>query len=36
MPSISKAVVFAVNIAYDNLHGYDQTHRNGPNYDCSS
>lgn len=36
MPSISKAVVFAVNIANDNLHGYDQTHRNGPNYDCSS
>lgn len=31
-----KAVEFAVNIAKDNSHGYDQTNRWGPDYDCSS
>lgn len=36
MPNIMKAVQFMIDIANDNTHGYDQTHRNGPNYDCSS
>lgn len=27
---------WAVNIANDDSHGYDQTHRDGPDYDCSS
>lgn len=31
-----KAVEFAVNIAKDKSHGYDQTNRWGPDYDCSS
>ena len=34
--SIEKAVSFMEKIAKDNSHGYDQTHRNGPDYDCSS
>lgn len=34
--AIEKAVQWAVSIANDNSHGYDQTHRDGPNYDCSS
>ena len=33
---IEKAVNWAVGIANDNSHGYDQTHRDGPDYDCSS
>lgn len=36
MPNIEKAVSWMEEIANDNSHGYDQTHRNGPNYDCSS
>ena len=36
MGKIDKAVKTAINIANDNSHGYDQTHRNGPDYDCSS
>ena len=31
-----KAVQWAVNIANDNSHGYDQGNRWGPDYDCSS
>ena len=34
--SIEKAVRWAIGIANDNSHGYDQAHRTGPNYDCSS
>jgi len=34
--SIEKAVSFMEKIAKDERHGYDQVHRNGPNYDCSS
>ena len=34
--AIDKAVEWAVNIANDDTHGYDQTHRDGPDYDCSS
>ena len=30
------AVQFMVTTAKDNSHGYDQTNRNGPDYDCSS
>ena len=33
---IEKAVQWAINIANDDSHGYDQTHRDGPDYDCSS
>lgn len=36
MGDIKKAVEFMVNTAKDDTHGYDQTHRNGPDYDCSS
>lgn len=36
MPNIQKAVDFVVHIANDNTHGYDQTNRNSPDYDCSS
>lgn len=36
MANIMKAVQFMVDTANDNTHGYDQTHRNGPDYDCSS
>lgn len=36
MSVIEKAVSFAVNIAIDNTHGYSQTTRWGPSYDCSS
>ena len=36
MANIYKAVDFMVRIANDNAHGYDQTNRNGPDYDCSS
>ena len=31
-----KAVEFAVSVANDNSHGYDQANRWGPDYDCSS
>lgn len=34
--SIENAVSFMEKIAKDDKHGYDQVHRNGPNYDCSS
>lgn len=34
--SIEEAVKWMENIARDDSHGYDQAHRNGPNYDCSS
>ena len=36
MPNINKAVKFMIDAANDDKHGYDQTHRNGPDYDCSS
>ena len=36
MPSLDAAVAWAVAIAQDNSHGYDQQYRNGPDYDCSS
>ena len=36
MGDINKAVSFMINTAKDNIHGYDQQHRNGPDYDCSS
>lgn len=36
MGNISKAVQFMLDVANDNKHGYDQTHRNSPDYDCSS
>lgn len=31
-----RAAEIAVEIAQDETHGYDQTHRTGPDYDCSS
>lgn len=36
MSKIETAVNWALNIANDNSHGYDQIHRWGPDYDCSS
>ena len=36
MANIMKAVQFMIDTANDNTHGYDQTRRNGPDYDCSS
>lgn len=36
MTKIEKAVTWAINVAGDSTHGYDQTHRWGPDYDCSS
>lgn len=33
---IEKAINWAVGIANDNSHGYDQGSRDGPDYDCSS
>ena len=36
MPNIMKAVQFIIDTANNDTHGYDQTHRNGPDYDCSS
>lgn len=36
MANIYKAVDFMVRIANDDTHGYDQTNRNSPDYDCSS
>lgn len=34
--NVEAAVQWAINIANDASHGYDQTHRDGPDYDCSS
>ena len=34
--TIESAVNWAVGIARDDSHGYDQIHRQGPDYDCSS
>lgn len=36
MPNLQDAVKFMIDTANDNSHGYDQTHRNSPDYDCSS
>lgn len=36
MSIIEKAIAWALDIANDPAHGYDQTSRWGPNYDCSS
>lgn len=36
MSVIDRAVIWARQIAADDSHGYDQTHRQGPDYDCSS
>lgn len=36
MSKINNAVNWAVDIANNPAHGYDQTHRWGPDYDCSS
>lgn len=36
MPSIETAVQWAIAIANDDTHGYDQGNRYGPDYDCSS
>ena len=36
MSIITSAVAWALAIAEDNAHGYDQTNRWGPDYDCSS
>ena len=36
MPKIETAVAWAERIAADDRHGYSQSHRNGPDYDCSS
>lgn len=36
MSKIEDAVNWAIDIANDDTHGYDQTHRWGPDYDCSS
>lgn len=33
---VENAVKWAINIANDDTHGYDQAHRTGPDYDCSS
>ena len=34
--TINKAIAWALAIANDSAHGYDQANRWGPNYDCSS
>lgn len=36
MGKIENATQWMINLANDNSHGYDQTNRWGPNYDCSS
>lgn len=36
MGNINIAVDWAIKIANDESHGYDQINRNGPDYDCSS
>ena len=33
---VEQAVKWAISIAADDTHGYDQANRNGPDYDCSS
>mgnify|MGYP003296222683 CR=1 FL=1 len=33
---VEKAIEWAVDIANDNSHGYSQSRRTGPDYDCSS
>lgn len=33
---IERAITWAVKIANDDAHGYDQSNREGPDYDCSS
>lgn len=36
MGNINVAIAWAISIAQDDTHGYDQEHRQGPDYDCSS
>ena len=36
MTKTEKAVTWAIRIANDPAHGYDQDNRWGPDYDCSS
>lgn len=36
MADLSMAIKFWKDTANDDTHGYDQAHRNGPDYDCSS
>ena len=36
MSVVEKAIAWALRIANDPTHGYDQTNRWGPDYDCSS
>ena len=36
MPNINVAVHWAMDIALDDTHGYSQSNRYGPDYDCSS
>lgn len=36
MGKVESAVLWAVGIALDDTHGYDQERRQGPDYDCSS
>lgn len=36
MGDLNKLVSWAIGIAQDDSHGYDQEHRNSPDYDCSS
>lgn len=36
MSVIETAVTWAIGIANDDSHGYSQTNRDGPDYDCSS
>ena len=36
MSKVENAVQWAINIANDNTHGYDQAHRWSPDYDCST
>lgn len=36
MKDIGKALYYMLSIANNDEHGYDQTHRNGPDFDCSS
>lgn len=36
MSKIESATQWMINLANDNSHGYDQSNRWGPNYDCSS
>ena len=36
MTKTEKAVTWAIKIANDPAHGYDQDNRWGPDYDCSS